>query len=355
MCGARVSFAKISSPSFKADRDAAAIAAGSVGANGLYVIDGIHGGDIDRAVLNSTNIDGVLMELPWSTIEPSEGSFNWSALDAVLAQAASVGKRVSVIFGAGWQTPSWVYADGAQKFNFIWEQTTWGPKLCSVTSIPVPWDAVYLAKWQTLVEAAGARYDSNSTVASVKITGLNSKTQEIFLPRSVNKTITSGSTSCVSYDDLADWQAVGYTSLKAEAAWQSVIQIFVAAFPQKKLEAMLVPGGFPAIDDNGNRFKSGNNQNDEVTIDIVTRGVSAYPSQFTFQNDGWSKWIWKTEASYANQVTTGYQENTALGSQTSAAITAALNAGATYLEFYESDVLSPTAQTALGSAHAVLQ
>ncbi len=213
----------------------------SVTANGIYVIDAIHRNSIDKAILNSPLIDGVVLEVPWSTIEPREGKHLWSSIDSILTQAAAYSKKVSLVLGAGWQTPSWVYSDGVRQFKFIWDHSTWGPTLCSVTAIPLPWDITYLAKWSELVSAVGARYASDSRIASVKVTGINSKTEETFLPSSANQKISSGTTSCTSYDDVANWQASDYTRLKIEAAWQSVMQMFVQAFPDKKLEPMLVP------------------------------------------------------------------------------------------------------------------
>ncbi|MGH7878696.1 MAG: beta-galactosidase, partial [Candidatus Binataceae bacterium] len=308
------------------------------------------------AVLKSANIDGVVVGQAWSAIEAVEGKFTWSKLDAVLSQAAGSGKKVSIVLGAGWQTPAWVYTDGAQKFKFIWDQAGWGPKLCSVASIPVPWDAVYLAKWGALVAAAGARYATNPTIASVKIAGINSKTQELFLPTAVKQAIKSGRTKCTSYDDVANWQAAGYTPAKVESAFQSVMEMFVPAFPESKLEAMLVRAGFPPIDNNGNRYTAVRGADSDVTDEFASSGVADYPAQFTIQNDGWtSTTVWATETSYAGRVTTGYQEGTKPGSKTSAAITLALSVSPAYLEFYESDALSSAAQSELTTAHQVLQ
>ncbi len=325
-------------------------------ANGIYVIDGVHRNSIDKAILKSSLIDGVVLSVPWSVIEPEEGRFVWSSIDSILSQAQAYGKKVSLVLGSGWQTPSWVYSDGAGQLKFIWDHSNWGPAVCSVVAIPLPWDPIYLAKWSQLVSAAGARYDSDARIASVKVTGVNSKTQETFLPTSVNQKISSGAISCTSYDDVADWQAAGYTRLKIETAWQTVMQSFVEAFPDKKLEAMLIPGGFPAIDDNGNRFPARGNQDQEVSNDILRMGISEYPATFTIQNDGWSaQWLWEAEAGDADRVTTGYQEISPLNSQTAAAITAALNAGATYLEFYESDATLASQQSAFLKAHQELQ
>ncbi|HLW69788.1 MAG TPA: beta-galactosidase [Candidatus Binataceae bacterium] len=325
-------------------------------ANGIYVLDGIHNGKIDSAVMDSADIDGVLAGFSWTVLEPTEGKFNWKLLDSILRQAAAGGKKVSLVLGAGWLTPTWVYADGAQKFNFIWDQASWGPKLCSVATIPVPWDPVYLTKWAALVAAAGARYGNNPTIASIKITGINSKTQELFLPTAVKQPINGGKTSCVSDDDVADWQTAGYTPAKVESAFASVMEMFVRAFPENKLEAMLTRSGFPPIDDNGNRYTPSYGRDSEVTDDFASSGLADYPAQFTLQNNGWTATtIWATETSYASRITTGYQEGTVQGSQTPAAITLALSAGPAYLEFYENDALNPAVQSALVSAHHVLQ
>lgn len=325
-------------------------------ANGLFVIDAVHGGKIDSSVLRAANLDGILLEVPWTTAEASEGSFSWTAADSIVSQAAVAGKKVSLILTTGWRTPNWVYAAGAQKFNFIWDQAGWGPALCSIASIPVPWDAIYQAKLDAFVAAAGAHFGNNPAIASVKITGLTSKTQENFLPATVKEAITNGKTSCTGYDDVANWQTAGYTPLKVEAAWQTMLDMFARAFPQTKLEAMLIRGGFPPIDDNGNRYTPDYRVDSPVTDDFASTGASDYPAQFALQNDGLTTApVWTTEAAYAAHILTGYQEGTALGTKTPTAISLALAAGASYLEFYEADALLPAAQTALNNAHQILQ
>jgi len=330
--------------------------AGPATPNGIFVVDGVHHNAIDKALLSAPDVDGVLLEVPWNVLEPQEGRFNWSPIDTVLSQAATYGKKVSLILGAGWQTPAWVYADGARAYKFLWDKSNWGPPLCTPTSIPVPWDAIFLSKWADLVTAAGNRYDSSETIASVKVSGVNSKTQETFLPTSVHRSISGKGVSCISYDDVADWQAAGYTRLKAEGAWANTMEIFARAFPTKMLEPMFIPGGFPAIDDNGNRFSSPNSQDMQVSSDLILTGLAEYPSDFIIQNDGWSaQWIWENESEYASRVGTGYQEVSALKTQAPKAVTDAIQDGAMYLEFYESDAIAASLQSTMNTAHTVLQ
>jgi len=113
---------------------------------------------VPTAMANS-NVDGMQVLEPWNVVEAQEGVFDWTAIDSVVAEAASYGKKISLGIQAGYETPSWVYADGAQAFPFVWDKsTTTTPAICSVQNIPVPWDPVFLSKWQTFVAALGARY-----------------------------------------------------------------------------------------------------------------------------------------------------------------------------------------------------
>jgi len=121
---------------------------------GIYVVDGIHkqktgGGQqaltIDASMASSSIVDGFTLSqvLNWSDIEPSDGNFQWQAMDRLIAEAAGAGKKVTIGVLPGWTTPSWVYAEGVRSFSFVWDQTVWGPGFCTVAKIPVPWDPVF--------------------------------------------------------------------------------------------------------------------------------------------------------------------------------------------------------------------
>jgi len=119
---------------------------------------------------------------------------------------------------------------------------------------------------------------------------------------------------------------------------------------------MLIPGGFPPINNKGVVFKATGGQDTEVTDYIITSGISGFGRQFLVQNDGLSStWIWATEESYANQVDTGYQTVGALGKTLAATVKLALDGGATYLELYETDILNSANKSTIENAHAQLQ
>jgi len=312
---------------------------------------------INSAILTNSNVDGIALHVAWSATETSDGVYVWNALDSLTSQAASAGKTVTLDVIPGWETPAWIYTEGAQRFNFIWADSGWGPTFCSVATIPAPWDAVYLAKWSAFVKAMGARYDSNPTVVGVKLLGVNSDDEETRLPYSVNARISNGKTSCVSYDDVTDWQAIGYTRLVVESAWEQIAAVYQVAFPDKALIAVLNVGGFPPIDDYGNIFVGSYGQDSQVSTDVIAAAVADYGVQFALQNDGLLSYgaPWATEVSYANQITTGYQTVAALGARLPAALNSATGVGAEYLELYTSDLTDASLQSAIAAARSALQ
>ena len=163
----------------------------------------------------------------------------------MIAQTGATVKAVTLDVVAGFQTLSWLFAEGAQSFNYVWA-SSWGPSVCSIVSIPVPWDAVFRQKWGAFVQAFGARYANNPTVTGVKISGLNSYDEETSLPYSVNAPISYNGTSCTSYNDVAKWQAISYTRTLLESSWNQIAADFKSTFPNKTLVATLDMGGFAA-------------------------------------------------------------------------------------------------------------
>ena len=155
--------------------------------HGVYVINGVHlftkhgvsQYQIDPSMLANQSVDGISLRVSWNDVEPSDGTFMWTTLDSLVAQAASANKVVVIRVMPGWETPAWLFSEGAQAFSFIWDQSIWGPALCTPVSIPVPWDPIYLSKWTALIRAMGAHYDGNPAIAAVKIAGINSEDEEL--------------------------------------------------------------------------------------------------------------------------------------------------------------------------------
>ncbi len=185
--------------------------------------------------------------------------------------------------------------------------------------------------------------------------GLNSESEETNLPISVNKLINSGSTSCISNNDVANWQAMGYKRYLAVNAWEQMAQVYQQSFPNIPLQDAMQPGGFPPIDDNGDLITGFNGADTIASQQIITWAVANLGTGYILQNDALTaSWNWSYQASFANQIDLGYQTISALGSSLSTALKNALNAGGDYFELYEGDITNPALKGTLTSVHNIV-
>jgi hypothetical protein len=275
----------------------------------------------------------------------------------MMSQAGAAGKQITLAVVAGYATPSWVYADGAQPFQFVWDKSggSSGATPCSIQTIPVPWDQIFNAKWQTFVQALGARYASNPTLVSVMIYGVNYESIETSLPVTNGQKISSGGKSCTGYNYPALWQAAGYTRIVMEDTLFTMENYFQAAFPNAQLLAGLNPGGFPPIDQNGNLIAK---QRADFALphDLMAHGAVTLGEQFSAGDGGLSatSGTWSLLTGYASTFDTGYQTATALGTALPTVMDTAVAAGARWLQLYSNDITLSSNQTALTSVAAAL-
>ena len=320
--------------------------------NGVYDLAAI-GERIPKTVLTNLNVDGIAIRVGWSGVEPRDGAFNWSGVDALITQVAPYNKKVSINVMAGWKTPSWLYTEGAQGFEFVWDKS-WGPAYCTIVTTPVPWDPVFLAKWQDLVTAFGAKYGSNSAVTHVKLTGIGYETGDTLLPSNAAANRIHGR-RCVSYNDTENWLAIGYTRLRVEDAWLDIAAAFNTAFPGREFAGMFAFGGFPPIDDNGNLIP-GSIVDHQLSLDLINQGETLYGrGRFAAQSDGLSAtYIYAGVSDAAASVDTGYQMVGVMGSKLQAAVAEAVTSGAKFLEIYQRDLTNPRLQSTIAYAHSSL-
>lgn len=305
---------------------------------------------VPEAVFTNPRVDGVALRVNWKTTEPARGAYNWNYLDKHVAAAAAAGKTVSLSVQAGSVTPDWVYGAGAAAFTFTDGE--------GKHTIPVPWDATFLANWQRFVQALGSRYGGNPAVVLVKITGVNATTPETMLPHTPA--------------DVTNWQQIGYTRGKVAAAWQACADSFARAFPRTKIALIHVPNGFPPLDDRGQPMRG--TKGDWVLVnDLIRLGADRYGAQLAVENHGLSSfWVSEEVAKVANKLTTGYQMLWYVtGDKTgrmnnwvtpfdphavlAAAVAKGIAAGARYLEIYQPDVLNNQLQDVLADAQRRLR
>ena len=187
-------------------------------------------------ILNNTDIVGLDIGNQWQDIETTEGVYDWSSIDTQLAQAEAHGKQVVLgIVSGGINVPDWLltnYPD-IQTFTFI-DTNPYHPTYGQPLTIPVFWDPIFLAKKIALIQAAGAHYASHSSIAVVSCAFANATTADWNIPNAP--------------EDIANWQAAGYTTELMVNAGQMIIDATMAAFPNQNV---VMP-----IDRNSSRSRS---------------------------------------------------------------------------------------------------
>jgi len=158
---------------------------------------------------------GISVRTDWKTLEPVDDKYDWSYLDDMLAVAAESDKKIMLRVVSAWMSPDWVYEAGAKDFWYNEKHNN-----NQLSRMPVPWDTIYLNKWRDFVKALGERYNNNSNLAVIAVTGA-SRSAEMYLPNST--------------EDIAQWDAIGYSETKIVSAWTFIIDTFAAAFPDKPI------------------------------------------------------------------------------------------------------------------------
>jgi hypothetical protein len=167
-------------------------------------------------------IAGWLVRPGWDKVEPAEGEYDWSYVEAEIALARKLNKKTTLAVLGGPQTPAWVYKASATEFAYTLRLGNAGD-----AKIPLIWEDVYLKKWAACIRELGRKFGDDDSVALVHITGATANGLEMqlpFLPK-----------------DRQQWDKLGYTPEKVIGAWKHIIDVFADAFPGKPLDIDVHP------------------------------------------------------------------------------------------------------------------
>lgn len=182
------------------------------------------------AALASASVDGISMRETWSKLEPSDGTFDWSFLDAQVASAKAAGKAIELRVADSYDgRPAWVMSGVTQVYKYL-DTNTYHSSYNQILTIPCPWDTFYLAKKKAMIAAVGARYNSNANVKIVSFGIANAHSDDWAMP---HDTAT----------ELADWVTAGYTTAKLVGSCNEIIDAAMNAFPSKLAYFSFNPNG----------------------------------------------------------------------------------------------------------------
>jgi len=187
------------------------------------------------SVLSNPDVDGISLRTGWEHVEPSDGSYDWSYLDAEIAKAKNAGKKVLIrVIDSGTNIPAWVIAEskaaGEPTFSFKISDP-YASHNGKVITQPVFWAPTLLANKAKLMAAFGARYNANPTVAIVTCQFAGARDDDWGVPAGtvLDDIAPSGSTKS------SRWLDAGWTTEKMVNAGNQVVANAMAAFPDKPI------------------------------------------------------------------------------------------------------------------------
>ena len=162
--------------------------------------------DTSDVAAHSAAFGGIVVNQTWSQLEPSQGMFDFTTLDASLAAVdvyntqhpdAPIGVRLRVF--AAYAAPQWA-------------KTLDGPVITVPANLPSNtggtlgqwWKPGYRAAWAALQQALASRYDSNPVLREVAVSSCTTLTAEPFVmaPTAIAAATPDGWTTSAQQDCL---------------------------------------------------------------------------------------------------------------------------------------------------------
>ena len=194
---------------------------------GVYSIAGVNSDPVSRT-LENPDVDGISLRTDWSTLEPTEGIFDWTYLDGAIALCVANGKDVLIRIGTQQSKPAWVTTAVKRARGKFFTFLDNGVK----TKIPVFWDPTFVAKKTNMIRAVGARYTDNPSVKIVVVSFANATSEDWGVPHTPS--------------DLIAWLRVGYTTALMLSTGTTMINTTMDAFPNQYVT--LAVGGNGTLD-----------------------------------------------------------------------------------------------------------
>lgn len=186
----------------------------------------------EEPLLEQPFVDGALIRVRWNDLEPESGKLDWRYLDDEIAKVGALGKLYTLAIVGGPSTPSWLYKKGAKAYSFSLNNPYASKGRPMNSTLPLPWDEVYLQHWHSLIKKVGARYSRDPRLSLVHITLSSQNGFEMHLPYSRGPR---------DPNQLPLWKDFGFTEERYISAAKTTIDAFDQAFPGKFLDIEVHP------------------------------------------------------------------------------------------------------------------
>lgn len=178
------------------------------------------------------NVAGIALRTSWDLLEPSNGVYVWSTVDAAFDAVRARGKHLTVhVIGTQGMTPKWLTALGVATY-------TYSSPTGSVTD-PLPWDTVFLTRYTQFMAALGAHIRSRGDGSLLAALSDTVPVPEMSLVGCKNGVLSGGT-------------AFNRTSYLT--AWETTVDALATAFPNVPLYISAPVNVICASDNDGKAF-----------------------------------------------------------------------------------------------------
>ncbi|MBZ0093384.1 MAG: beta-galactosidase, partial [Sulfuricellaceae bacterium] len=290
------------------------------------------------AVLDSyaarATVDGLAFRTSWGILEPHDGVYDWTTLDAAFDTVRARGKQLTLHVGASSAgAPSWLAALGVATY-------TYSTPLGVAVMEALPWDATFLSRYTKFVAALAAHIQARGDGSLLYAVSDGVPVAEMSLVGCQNGSLSGGTP---------------YSRASYLNAWKTTVAAYAAAFAGTRL-FISAPVAVICMPDNDGKafytdimdyayaksakttvFAADLNAAGSVRLAQVDAPVSARAA-IAFQM------IWSSTGDTQNR----------LGGTLKDAVCHGIGYGARYVELYKADISSTDAaiQDAIQSAHA---
>jgi Beta-galactosidase len=193
---------------------------------------------LPREVLINPGFVGIYLQFVWSDVEVGENTFDFSRLDARIAEARQANLKVVLSIRADLtHIPRWLAQDSrVERIRLV----ATNPHLKTYhrwLSLPLFWDPIYHEAKKRFILALGRRYADDPAIIAVTAAFANMDTDDWGVPHENRKTLLNQ--HGVDFDNEQEWLRRGYSTEVMLRIGREIIDTTTAAFPRQALKLPL--------------------------------------------------------------------------------------------------------------------
>jgi hypothetical protein len=187
---------------------------------------------LDSFAIRST-VDGLAFRTAWGALEPQDGIYDWTTLDAALDTVRARGKQLTLHVGASSiGLPRWLTALGVATY-------TYSTPMSGTITDPVPWDSTYLSRYTRFVTALAAHIRARGGTGLLYAVSDGVPVAEMSIVGCQNGNLSGG---------------IPYGRANYLNAWNTTVDAHATAFPNALLLISAPVSGICLPDNDGKGF-----------------------------------------------------------------------------------------------------